>query len=139
MFKAISIVAAIGMMSLVATPSANASAPIACPPNVSPACISWQDTNTTTPVQDIELFDHNGSPIWWVNNTGGMWVGNDKLGITGASVFDQAAYLWSPDGTNGALVLSGQTLTASDISMLHSMERAKVTFSDLVWLSKHGR
>lgn len=102
---------------------ARAAAVTQCDTGVSPACAGWQDTNTTSTVyQDLELLDHNGAPIWWCNNAGGCWTGNDKLGVTGASVFDEVIYMVSPDGVHGALVIDGKMLTARDIRMLHRME-----------------
>lgn len=93
---------------------------IRCVPDQSPACAAWQDTSTSQVVQDLELFDRNGAPIWWCNNAGGCWVGNDKMGVTGASVFDLAAYLSTTDGTHGELVIDGQVLTGKDIAWIHA-------------------
>src|SRR5712691_9720753 len=63
--------------------AASASTPVTkCP--VGQPCVIWQDTNTTGGQQDIELIDHLGSPIFWCDNTGGCWVRNDKLGVTGS-------------------------------------------------------
>lgn len=91
-----------------------------CPAGQSPACAAWQDTNTSGPVvQDLLLLDHNGSPIYWCNNAGGCWVGNDRMGVTGSSVTDQAAYLSTTNGTNGELVIDGQVITAKDIEWIH--------------------
>lgn len=94
-----------------------------CPPGQSPACAAWQDQNSGQVVQDLLLQDRNGAPVWWVNNAGGMWVGNDRLGVTGASVFDQAAYLSTSDGSHGVLVVDGQELTGNDISFVICLNR----------------
>jgi hypothetical protein len=87
-----------------------------CP--VGATCVSWQDTNATGVQQDIELFDHLSNPIFWCNNSGGCWVGNDRLGVTGSSVFNLAAYLSTTNGTNGELVIDGQALTGPDIQFV---------------------
>lgn len=95
---------------------------VRCPAGVSPACASWQDTNTRKVVQDLELFDHNKAPIWWCNNAGGCWVGSDRMGVTGKSVFDNAAYLFAPDGVHGVLVLDGKTLTSKLVLFLACLD-----------------
>ena len=101
--------------------AASASTPVTkCP--VGQPCVIWQDTNTTGGQQDIELIDHLGSPIFWCDNTGGCWVRNDKLGVTGSSVFNLAAYLSTTNGTNGELVLDGQVLTGSDIKFVNCLD-----------------
>ncbi len=97
--------------------AASASTPVTkCP--VGATCVTWQDTNTTGVQQDIELLDHAGSPIFWCNKSGGCWVGNDRLGVTGSSVFNLAAYLSTTNGTNGELVIDGQVLTGPDIKFV---------------------
>jgi len=97
--------------------AASASTPVTkCP--VGATCVTWQDTNTTGTQQDIELNDHLGNPIFWCNNLGGCWVGNDRLGVTGSSVFNLAAYLSTTNGTNGELVIDGQVLTGPDITFV---------------------
>lgn len=116
--------------------TANSAAPvILCAAGVSPACFAYQDTNTTGGgcIQDFLLLDHNGSPIWWVNDCGGMWVGNDKNGVTGASVFDQAIYMSVPDGVHGALTIDGSPLTAADVRYLLSVEPL-LTVNDVKFL-----
>jgi hypothetical protein len=52
------------------------------------------------------------------NNVGGCWVGNDRLSVTGSSVFNQAAYLSTTNGTNGELVIDGQVLNGPDIAFI---------------------
>jgi hypothetical protein len=94
-----------------------------CPVDVSP-CVAWQDTSASRVVQDFELLDRNGAPVFWCNNTGGCWVGNDRLGVTGSSVFDEGAYLTVLPGGKGALVLGRQVLTGQDIARLHALEAA---------------
>jgi hypothetical protein len=102
--------------------AAAASTPVTnCP--VGQPCVIWQDTNTTGGQQDIELFDHLGNPIFWCNNTGGRWVGNDRLGVTGSSVFNLAAYLSTTNGTNGELVIDGQVLTGPDIQFVNCLNQ----------------
>ena len=97
-----------------------ASTPVTnCP--VGQPCVIWEDTNTTGGQQDIELFDHLGNPIFWCNNTGGCWVGNDRLGVTGSSVFNLAAYLSTTNGTNGELVIDGHVLTGPDIAFVNCL------------------
>jgi hypothetical protein len=103
--------------------AAAASTPVTnCP--VGQPCVIWQDTNATGGQQDIELFDHLGNPIFWCNNTGGCWVGNDRLGVTGSSVFNLAAYLSTTNGTNGELVIEGHILTAPDIKFVNCLNKA---------------
>lgn len=97
-----------------------------CPPDVTPACAGWQDTNAATVVQDLLLTDHNGAPIWWCNNAGGCWVGNDRLGVTGASVFDQAIYMSTTDGVHGQLVIGGHALTEQDLRFLLCLEASSL-------------
>lgn len=124
-----------------------ASAPAGAAPAVArgacalaPHLACWQDENSTGIDQDIEVFDHNGAPEFWINNAGGTWAGNDKLGVTGKSVFANVAYLTpTPDGLRGELVLDGQVLTATDIAELHMLERAHITLADLRWLASHAR
>jgi hypothetical protein len=99
---------------------AAASTPVTpCP--VGATCVTWQDTNTTGSQKDIELLDHTGSPIFWCDNSGGCWVRNDKLGVTGSSVFNLAAYLSTTNGTNGELVIDGQVLTGPDIAFVNCL------------------
>ena len=100
--------------------AAAASTPVTkCP--VGATCVTWQDTNTTGTQQDIELNDHLGNPIFWCNNNGGCWVGNDRLGVTGSSVFNLAAYLSTTNGTNGQLVIDGKSLTAPDVTFINCL------------------
>ena len=99
-----------------------------------PVPVVWQDQNTTTCAPDLTLLDHNAAPIWWVLNCGGMWVGDDKLGITGPDVTSQIVYLTPAGG--GEVVVNGQTLTAGDIRMLHRLEAAHLTSADLRALAR---
>ncbi len=87
-----------------------------CP--VGATCVTWQDTNTSTVQQDIELLNHGGDPVFWCNNAGGCWVGNDKVGVTGSNTATIAAYLSTTNGTNGQLVIDGKALTGSDIGFI---------------------
>lgn len=97
--------------------AASAAAPVLCP--IGSTCVTWQDQDSARVQQDLLLEDRNGSPVWWCNNAGGCWVGDDKLGVTGASVYDNAAYLAvSSNGVNGKLVIDGVTLDARDIAFL---------------------
>jgi hypothetical protein len=81
-------------------------------------CVAWHDSGRGGLQQDIILYDHQGAPIWWCNNAGGCWAGNDRLGVTGASPFDDAAYLTTSDGVHGELVIDGQKLDGKDIAFL---------------------
>jgi hypothetical protein len=114
---------AIGAAPALADPGTRARAAAASTPvtkcAVGATCVTWQDTNTTGGQQDIELLDHLGSPIFWCNNSGGCWVGNDRLGVTGSSVFNSAAYLSTTNGTNGELVIDGHVLTGPDIQFVN--------------------
>lgn len=101
-------------------PATRAAAPVTvqCAAGTSPACASWQDMNSSKVVQDLELTDHTGAPIWWCLNAGGCWVGNDRLGVTGSSVYNEAAYLAVRNGRFGELVLGRQVLTSRSIRFL---------------------
>ena len=112
---------AVGMNISTVSASAPAAAVQQCPAGVSPACAGWQDTNGKTLVQDLVLTDHNGAPVWWINDAGGMWVGNDRLGVTGKSVYDHAAYLAVPDGIHGQVVIGGRVLTAAGIRLVNCL------------------
>lgn len=123
-FRKIAVTAAAAAATLAATgafaQAASASTPVTkCP--VGATCVTWQDTNTTGVQQDIELNDHLSNPIFWCNNSGGCWVGNDRLGVTGSSVFNLAAYLSTTNGTNGELVIDGQVLTGPDIAFVNCL------------------
>src|SRR5260221_186790 len=101
--------------------TASASTPVTkCP--VGATCVTLQDTNTAGSQKDIELRDHTGSLIFWCDNSGGCWVRNDKLGVTGSSVFNLAAYLSTTNGTNGELVIDGQVLTGPDITFIACLD-----------------
>lgn len=108
--------------------AASASTPVTkCP--VGATCVTWQDTNTTGVQQDIQLNDHLGNPIFWCNNSVDCWVGNDRLGVTGSSVFNLAAYLSTTNGTNGELVIDGQVLTGPDIAFVNCLNAAGGTLA----------
>jgi hypothetical protein len=108
--------------------AASASTPVTkCP--VGATCVTWQDTNATGVQQDIQLNDHLGNPIFWCNNSDDCWVGNDRLGVTGSSVFNLAAYLSTTNGTNGELVIDGQVLTGPDIAFVNCLKAAGGTLA----------
>lgn len=108
--------------------AASASTPVTkCP--VGATCVTWHDTNTTGVQQDIQLNDHLGNPIFWCNNSHDCWVGNDRLGVTGSSVFNLAAYLSTTNGTNGELVIDGQVLTGPDIAFVNCLNAAGGTLA----------
>lgn len=102
--------------SWMAAPVSAATPVTKCP--VGATCVTWEDTNSSTVQQDIELLNHAGDPVSWCNNAGGCWVGNDKYGVTGSSTSTLAAYLSTTNGTNGQLVVDGKSLTGPGIGFI---------------------
>jgi hypothetical protein len=118
--------AAVALALAVAAAVGWAAAPVSAATPVTPCpvgatCVTWQDTNSSTVQQDIELFNHAGDPVFWVNNAGGAWVGNDKFGVTGSNTSTLAAYLSTTNGTNGQLVIDGKSLTGPGIGFINCL------------------
>jgi hypothetical protein len=114
---ALAVVVAVGW---VAAPASAATPVTHCP--VGATCVTWQDTNSSTVQQDIELLNHAGDPVFWVNNAGGAWVGNDKFGVTGSKTSTMAAYLSTTNGTNGQLVIDGKSLNGSAVGFINCLK-----------------
>jgi hypothetical protein len=112
--------AAVVAVSFMSAPVSAATPVTHCP--VGATCVTWEDTNSSTVQQDIELLNHVGDPVFWCNNAGGCWVGNDKFGVTGSNTSTKAAYLSTTNGTNGQLVIDGKSLTGSGIGFINCLK-----------------